>query len=55
MINVRQTRKPQNFRLSNYTIAELRRMSEQHRTNMTAIVELAIAHFSQRGMSNEQL
>ena len=48
-------RKSRNFRLSNYTIAELQRLSEEHDTNMTAIVELAVAQFSQRRASDENL
>lgn len=47
-------RKSRNFRLSSYTITELQRLSEEYDTNMTAIVELAIAHFSQRRTSHEE-
>lgn len=42
-----------NFRLSNYTITELQQLSEEYDTNMTAIIELAVAHFSQRRTSDE--
>ena len=55
MNKVRPHRTLRNFRLSNYTIAELKRLSEHHQTNMTAIVELAVAHFSQRRTSDEKL
>ena len=55
MKKARPNRKLRNFRLSNYTIAELTRLSELHQTNMTAIVELAVAHLSHRGESDGKL
>ena len=38
-------RKLKNFRLTNYTLDEIERLSRVHRTHMSALVDLAIAHY----------
>ena len=34
------------FSLSNYTLAELERLADEYDTSMSAIVEMAVYHFS---------
>ena len=41
-----ESRTSKNISLSNHTIAELQRLADEYDMNMTAIIELAVAHFS---------
>ena len=44
----RQNKVSRNFRLTNYTIQELQRLSELYKTSMTQIVELAVNQFAMK-------
>jgi predicted transcriptional regulator len=46
-------RKSKNFRLTNFTVQELNRLSMKLKTSMTQIVEIAVSQFSQRQQHND--